>query len=162
MGCVGFYFQRMGCPIGHACGRAIPAHRRRRPRAGCPRLSPGLEWTVYLAEKHGRMPFLGGNAAEIMVDYDAILARMVADIDSARHHVHLLYFLFRADVATAPVIAALGRVVERGVVCRVLVGSLGSRSAFPGLIPNLSRLGVGVREMLPVGLSRFRSTLHRP
>jgi cardiolipin synthase A/B len=89
-----------------------------------PEMSAGLEWTGYLAEKLGRMPSLGRNAAEIMVDYDAILARLVADIDHARNHVHLLYFLFVADTATAPVIAALGRAVERGVACRVLVDSL--------------------------------------
>jgi cardiolipin synthase A/B len=121
-----------------------------------PELSPGLEWTGYLAEKLGRMPSLGGNAAEIMVDYDAILARLVADIDHARSHVHLLYFLFVADTATAPVIDALGRAVERGVACRVLVDSLGSRSALPILIPKLTALGVDVREMLPASLLRFK------
>ena len=54
------------------------------PNVFHPELSPGLEWTRYLAEKLGRMPSLGGNAAEIMVDYDAILARLVADIDALR------------------------------------------------------------------------------
>ena len=91
------------------------------PNVFHPELSPGLEWTGYLADKLGRMPSLGGNAAEIMVDYDAILARLVADIDQARSHVHLLYFIFVDDTATAPVIAALGRAAKRGVACRVLV-----------------------------------------
>jgi cardiolipin synthase len=124
------------------------------PNVFHPELSPGLEWTGYLAEKLGRMPSLGGNAAEIMVDYDAILARLVAEIDRARNHVHLLYFLFATDTATAPVIAALGRAVERGVACRVLVDALGSRSALPILMPKLTALGVDVREMLPVDLLR--------
>jgi cardiolipin synthase A/B len=126
------------------------------PNVFHPELLPGLEWTGYLAEKLGRMPSLGGNAAEIMVDYDAILARLATDIDHARNHVHLLYFLFAADTATAPVIAALGRAVERGVACRVLVDSLGSRSTLPILIPKLTALGVDVREMLPVGLFRLK------
>jgi len=117
-----------------------------------PELSPGLEWTGYLAEKLGRMPSLGGNAAEIMVDYDAILARLVADIDQARSHVHLLYFIFVDDTATAPVIAALGRAAKRGVACRVLVDSLGSRAALPSLIRKLTALGVDIKQMLPVGL----------
>ena len=124
-----------------------------------PELSPGLEWTGYLAEKLGRMPVFGGNAAEIMVDYDAILARLVTDIDEAKSHVHLLYFLFLADSATAPVIAALGRAVERGVVCRVLVDSVGSRSGLHILIPKLSALGIEVREMLPVRLFSKRARL---
>ena len=130
------------------------------PNVFQPELSPELEWTGYLAKKLGRMPMLGGNAAEIMVDYDASLARLVADIDQARNHVHLLYFLFVDDTATAPVIAALGRAAKRGVACRVLVDSLGSRAALPILIPKLTALGVDVREMLPVGLfSRKRARL---
>jgi cardiolipin synthase len=130
------------------------------PNVFHPELSPDLEWTGYLANKLGRMPVVGGNAAEIMVDYDAILARLAADIDQARNHVHLLYYIFVDDAATAPVIAALGRAVKRGVVCRVLVDSLGFRTALPILIPKLTALGVDVKEMLPVGLfSRKRARL---
>jgi cardiolipin synthase A/B len=122
------------------------------PNVFHPELSPGLEWTGYLAQKLGRMPALGGNAVEIMVDYDAILARLVADIDQARNHVHLLYYIFVDDTATAPVIAALGRAAGRGVTCRVLVDALGYRTALRILIPKLTALGVDVKEMLPVGL----------
>ena len=75
--------------------------RSNHPNVFHPELEPGLEWTGYLAEKLGRMPSLGGNAAEVIVDYDAILARLVTDIDHARNHVHLLYFLFAADTARA-------------------------------------------------------------
>ena len=121
-----------------------------------PELSPGFEWTGYLAERLGRMPSFDGNAAEIMVDYDTILVRLAADIDRATNHVHLQYFLFKADSATAPVIAALGRAVERGVVCRVLVDAVGSRSGLPILLPKLTALGIDVREMLPVGLFRSK------
>jgi len=118
------------------------------------------EWTGYLAHKLGRMPALGGNEAEILVDYEAVFGRLVAEIDHAKNHVHLLYFLFSADRATGPVIAALGHAVERGVVCRVLVDSLGSRSRLPILIPKLTRLGVDVRQILPLSLfSRKRTRL---
>ncbi|MBR0795057.1 cardiolipin synthase [Bradyrhizobium jicamae] len=122
------------------------------PNVFRPEVMPGLEWTGYLAERLGYMPSLGGNDAEILIDYNAILARLAAEIDHAKNHVHLLYFLFAADTATAPVIAALGRAVERGVACRVLVDSVGSRAALPILIPKLTALGVNVREMLPVSL----------
>ena len=130
------------------------------PNVFHPELSPGTEWTGYLAEKLGRMPSLGGNVAEIMVDYDAIIARLAADIDQARNHVHLLYYIFADDTATAPVIAALGRAAKRGVACRVLVDSLGYRTGLRILMPKLTALGVDVKEMLPVGLfSRKRARL---
>jgi cardiolipin synthase len=55
------------------------------------------------------------------------------------------------------VIAALDRASRRGVCCRVLVDSVGSRSALSGLIPRLRASGVAVRELLPVGLLRWNS-----
>jgi cardiolipin synthase len=127
------------------------------PNVFHPRLAPELSQAVLLAENLGQMPVLGGNAAEILVDYDAVLDRLVADIDGAEHHVHLLFYIFADDHATAPVIAALGRAARRGVRCRVLVDSVGSRSSVSTLIPKLTASGVAVHEMLPVGLFRWRS-----
>ena len=126
------------------------------PHVDRPELSPELSLASDLARNLGRMPPLGRNAAEVLVDYDATLDRLVADIDLARDHVHLMYYLFRVDGATIPVIEALGRAVERGVTCRVLVDALGSRSALPVLLPRLAALGVQASEMLPVGLLRRR------
>jgi cardiolipin synthase len=127
------------------------------PNVFHPRLAPELSHAVLLAERLGQMPVLGGNAAEILVDYDKVFDLLVADIDSAVHHVHLLFYIFADDPETAPVIAALGRASRRGVHCRVLVDSVGSRSALSTLIPKLTALGIAVREMLPVGLFRWRS-----
>jgi cardiolipin synthase len=127
------------------------------PNVSRPRLAPELSQAVLLAENLGQMPVLGGNAAEILVDYDAVLDRLVADIDGAEHHVHLLFYIFADDRATAPVIAALGRASGRGVRCRVLVDSVGSRSAVSTLVPKLTASGVAVRETLPIGLFRWRS-----
>src|SRR5262249_55453031 len=53
------------------------------PNVFHPRLAPELAQAVVLAENLGQMPVLDGNAAEILVDYDAILDRLVLDIDRA-------------------------------------------------------------------------------
>jgi cardiolipin synthase len=127
------------------------------PNVYHPRLAPELSQAVLLAENLGQMPVLGGNAAEIIVDYGAVLDRLVADIDRAEHHIHLLFYMFADDSATAPVIAALARASRRGIRCRVLIDSVGSRSALSTLIPKLKASGVAVREMLPVGLFRWGS-----
>lgn len=139
-----------------AMGRALE-RLANHPNVFHPRLAPELSQAVLLAENLGQMPVMGGNAAEILVDYDAVLDRLVADIDRAEHHVHLLFYIFADDPATAPVIAALGRASRRGVRCRVLVDSVGSRSALSTLIPKLTASGVAVRELLPVGLFRWKS-----
>lgn len=125
------------------------------PSAVHPRLAPELSQAVLLAENLGQMPVLGDNAAEVLVHYDTVLDRIVADIEGAENHVHLLFYIFADDSATAPLIAALGRAARRGVGCRVLVDSVGSRPALSTLIPKLTAAGVAVREMLPVGLFRW-------
>jgi len=121
-----------------------------------PEVGPTLSQAVTLAENLGQSPILGGNAVEMLVDYDGTLARMVADIDGAKNHVHLLFYIFADDAATAPVIDAMGRAVKRGVVCRVLADAIGSRTGLRTLRPKLAALGVAVHEMLPVSLLPWR------
>jgi cardiolipin synthase len=121
-----------------------------------PEVGPTLAQAVTLAENLGQSPILGGNAIDLLVDYDGTIARLVADIDRARSHVHLLFYIFADDRATAPVIAALGRAVQRGVRCRVLADAIGSRSGLRTLRPKLTTLGVAVHAMLPVSLLPWR------
>jgi cardiolipin synthase len=126
------------------------------PNVFHPEVEPALAQAVTLAENLGRMPILGGNAIELLVDYYGTIGRLVADIDGAANHVHLLFYIFGDDAATAPVVEALGRAVKRGVSCRVLADSVGSRSGLRTLLPRLKALGVAVQEALPVGLFRQR------
>src|SRR6202000_1667448 len=93
-----------------------------------PEVGPTLSGAVALAEKLGGSPILGGNAVELLVDAEAVHARIVADIERATQHVHLLFYIFADDRATAPVVEALGRAAGRGVRCRVLADAIGSRS----------------------------------
>jgi cardiolipin synthase len=130
----------------------IAAH----PNVFRPEVGPALAQAVTLAENLGGLPILGGNAVELLVDYQGTIARLVADIDRAEDHVHLLFYIFADDHATAPVIEALGRAAKRGVRCRVLADAIGSRSGLRTLRPKLTALGVAVREMLPLRLLPWR------
>jgi cardiolipin synthase A/B len=126
------------------------------PNVFHPEVGLGLAQAVTLAERLGGSPILGGNAVELLVDYDGTLARLAADIDHAENHVHLLFYIFVDDHATAPVVEALGRAAKRGVRCRVLADAIGSRSGLRTLRPRLAALGVEVHEMLPVRLLPWR------
>jgi cardiolipin synthase A/B len=126
------------------------------PNVFHPDVGSALSGAVTLAENLGGMPILGGNAVELIVEYDATFERLVADIDRAENHVHLLFFIIADDRATAPVFEALGRAVKRGVACRVLADAIGSRSGLRTLRPRLAALGVELRAMLPVSLFPWR------
>lgn len=74
------------------------------------------------------LPPLRGNAVELLADTEAMLVRMIADIDTATKHCHLLYFIWQAGGKPAEVADALIRAAKRGIVCRVLVDDVGSRA----------------------------------
>jgi cardiolipin synthase len=69
----------------------------------------------------------GGNRARLMPDSNATVAAMVADIDAAQDHVHLLFYIWLPDNNGCRVVEALKRAAARGVTCRAMADSLGSR-----------------------------------
>jgi len=68
----------------------------------------------------------GGNLAEPIGDTNAFIDALVRDIDDAREHVHLVYYIYLHDGSGRKVAEALMRAVERGVACRLLVDAVGS------------------------------------
>ncbi|MDY0168966.1 MAG: cardiolipin synthase [Thermoguttaceae bacterium] len=121
-----------------------------------PELGPEAASAVTLAQRLGDMPILGGNAVTLIADTDAVINRLVADIDAARHHVHLLFYIYADDATGRRVADALCRAAQRGVACRLMVDAVGSRRMLKTLAPDLAAHGVDVRPALPVGLFRRR------
>lgn len=70
---------------------------------------------------------VAGNRASLMADSNATVAALIADIDAARDHVHLLFYIWLPDNNGTAVAEALGRAARRGVACRAMVDDLGSR-----------------------------------
>ena len=96
-----------------------------------PEIEKGQQVILHVAEKLGGLPVLGGNAAELLAETDPVIGRLVEDIDQARYHVHLLFYIFGADHVGERVVAALERACARGVRCRLLVDAVGSRKFAP-------------------------------
>ena len=110
-----------------------------------------------LVRKLGSMPAVGGNSVEFLDDYESVIDRLVMDIDSARHHVRLLVYIFADDATGRRVIDALGRAVIRGVACHTLIDSVGSHHWARGTTALLRNAGVEVRESLPFHWLRGRT-----
>lgn len=71
---------------------------------------------------------VGGNTGRLLADSNEAIDAIVADIDAARDHVHLLFYIWLADNNGCKVIEALKRAAARGITCRVMVDDVGSRS----------------------------------
>ena len=72
---------------------------------------------------------VGGNSARLLADSNAAIDAIVADIDAAREHVHLIFYIWLPDNNGLKVVEALKRAAGRGVTCRAMVDGLGSRDA---------------------------------
>jgi cardiolipin synthase len=70
---------------------------------------------------------VGGNNGELLADSNASIESLVADIDAAKDHVHLIFYIWLPDNNGLKVIEALKRAAARQVTCRVMADGLGSR-----------------------------------
>jgi cardiolipin synthase len=106
-----------------------------------------------LVERLGDFMPTGGNAIELLDQYEQSLASLVADIDAAREEIHLLYYLMFDDQVGAQVCASLKRAAARGVRCRVLLDAVGAKPGLRAFARPLRDSGVEVHAMLAGGLA---------
>jgi cardiolipin synthase len=125
------------------------------PSIATPLLPAPFRQAITLATNLGDFPITAGNRIDLLTDYRTAIDRLIEDIRNARQHVHLLYYIFADDQTGMRVIDALGQAVSRGVKCRVLIDSLGSRPWLAKVRQQLAERGVEVTPLLPVRILRF-------
>jgi cardiolipin synthase len=95
---------------------------------------------------------LGGNSALLLKDSNAAIDAMAADIDAARHNVHLTFYIWLTDNNGCKIVEALKRAAARGVICRAMADDLGSRTMIQsGHWQAMREAGVHVAAALPIG-----------
>ena len=97
-------------------------------------------------------PPVGGNTASLLEDSNSAIDAIVADIDAAKAHVHIDFYIWLPDNNGRKIIEALKRAAARGVTCRALADDLGSRT----LIRSehwtaMRKAGVQLANALPIG-----------
>ena len=70
---------------------------------------------------------VGGNRTRLMADSNAAIESMITDIDAARDHVHLTFYIWLPDNNGLKMVEALKRAAARKVICRAMADGLGSR-----------------------------------
>lgn len=95
---------------------------------------------------------VGGNRARLPADSNATIDALTADIDAARDHVHLLFYIWLPDRNGLRVAEALKRAAARGVTCRAMADDLGSRILIRSEHWEAMRAaGVKLARALPIG-----------
>jgi cardiolipin synthase len=119
-----------------------------------PGLPPNLSPLAALAARLGDFKPLSGNKVELLTDYNGSINRLIADIEAAQHHVHLLYYIYSDDQTGQRVTEALARAAARGVPCRVLMDAVGSKRALRHRARQMRGRGIEVTALLQAGLFR--------
>ena len=105
---------------------------------------------------------VGGNRGELLADSNASIDRMVSDIDAAKAHVHVLFYIWLTDRNGLKIVEALKRATERKVRCRAIADALGSRSMIhSGHWQSMRNAGVGLAVALPLGNRLLRPFVGR-
>ncbi len=163
----------VGIPIWLLLGEArLGSRRRRRYRSIADRVADQVarlgplpehraeareyKATIALAEAVGGTPPRRGNELELTSDSAVLIERLADDIDAAQSSCHLLFYIYVEDEAGLRIGEALKAAVARGVDCRLLLDSVGSR---PFLASRYARslrdAGVQVVESLPANILRL-------
>lgn len=95
---------------------------------------------------------VGGNQAQLQEDSNTAIESLVKDIDAAKDHVNLTFYIWLSDNNGLKVVEALKRAAGRGVTCRAMADGLGSRAMIASEHWAAMRdAGVHVATALPIG-----------
>ena len=110
-----------------------------------------------LAESNNGSPVIAGNKIELFTSSLKILQLFIDEINQAKTTLHLEFYIWALGGDADRVGEALIAAAKRGVVCKVLLDSLGSKDWFKSTWPKRFRgAGIEVTEALPIQIGRFQ------
>ena len=110
-----------------------------------------------LAESNNGSPVIAGNKIELFTSSLKILQLFIDEINQAKNTLHLEFYIWALGGDADRVGEALIAAAKRGVVCKVLLDSLGSKDWFKSTWPKRFRdAGIEVTEALPIQIGRFQ------
>ncbi|MBV5318726.1 MAG: cardiolipin synthase [Desulfobulbaceae bacterium] len=101
------------------------------------------------------IPTMPGNRLELIDRADTFFGLLIADINQAKSSCYLEFYILHAGGLVDGLIEALFKAQKRGVTCRVLVDSIGSKIFLRSPMANQMRAeGIQLVEALPAGIIR--------
>jgi cardiolipin synthase len=128
------------------------------PHVVHPELGPQCKAAITLAESFSSMPILDGNSVTLITDTNEVIRQLITDIDKAKEHVHMLFYIFENDDTGRRISDALKQAAGRGVKCRLLLDAVGSWGTLRSKSHDLRKAGIEIYGALPVGFIRRRAS----
>jgi len=113
-------------------------------------LNPVSQEASEIVAKSGGMYAIGYNSVEFINKSETFIDKLVEDINTATHHVHLQFYIFEDDNVGQRVSDALEKAANRGVNCRLLLDAMGSRKFLSRKTADLRKEGIEVVAAYPI------------
>ncbi len=117
-----------------------------------------IEQLMKLAYRTGEAPPATCTSLTLLTNADHCYTEICAEIDRAKHHVHVEYYIFEPGDAAGMFRDALMRARDRGVEVRLLVDAVGSSALSGAFLAPLIAKGARFATFNPV----FFARLHAP
>lgn len=104
---------------------------------------------IYMHLRNDDAIFTQDNDVEIFTDGHDKFNRLIEDLEHAKDHIHLQYYIVRADGLGERIAEVLMRKAKEGVDVRFLFDDLGSRRLSNKYVKRLRRAGIQVEAFFP-------------
>ncbi|WP_392565724.1 cardiolipin synthase [Utexia brackfieldae] len=119
-------------------------------------VSPVAKPIFQLCKHHTGLNGIIGNQIELLTSANQVFDRLIQDIDSATSNIELVFYIWSKGGRANEVEAALIRAAQRGVKCRLMLDSAGSRQFLRTTdCHHMKAAGIELIEVLKVNLLRF-------
>ena len=123
-------------------------------RAGLDRLPPNVRELARLSSRFGAFSITTGNLVRVLANSGEVYGDLLEAIDAARRHIHLEYYIFRADETGRTFRDRLAAKAAQGVEVRVLIDGIGGWGTDRRFFRPLVLAGGRVEFFLPALLFR--------
>jgi cardiolipin synthase A/B len=101
------------------------------------------------------LPAMAGNKLTLLTNPEEITHSIILEIEKAISTCHMQFYVWQSGGQIDEVIAAMVNAAARGVTCRLLLDSIGSRDFIKSsTAAKMQKAGIKIRESLPAGLIR--------
>lgn len=115
---------------------------------------------IKLLKNVDNTPLLGGNSVEFFTNASDKYFVLLKDIENAKHHIHIVYYVFMDDEIGNKIKDALIKKSLEGVEVRLIYDGFGSRKTKKSFWEDMRKAGIESEPFLKLALPKFTSRLN--
>ncbi|OCS88563.1 cardiolipin synthase [Caryophanon tenue] len=115
---------------------------------------------IYMHLTHDEAVLTQDNDVTLYTDGHEKFAQLLRDIEQAKHHIHMQYYIFRHDDLGQQILRALEKKAKQGVEVRFLYDAIGSNKLFKRHLRALREAGGFTEVFFPSVLPLFNPRLN--